>query len=279
MDVGMSHKVKFSGEVIPARWVTLNPNAIFGRKTELHLVTDIPVDISTVLDDVLLTEDYIGRFERVDRIGVIDQFRNIISIPITTDDTIIEFRGIVLSTDGVVWAYADLADYQTIRPNLTTTLEFESLIHINNIENISQAPWSTRVGEFDINFGLRFDIIPLPIFDNLKPGYVYTINHDGNTETTDKELLVDVLKNGRVITPDVSFKDGLFTLTIAPKDGDVMAMNIIFVRLLWNLGFLLYIRDVRHDTDKWDGLILHHQHEISFSVNFNFREINNGTHI
>lgn len=278
MDVGMSHQIKFRGEVTPARWVTLNPNAIFGRKTELHLVTDIPADISTVMDDVLLTEEYVGRFEKVQRIGVIDQYTNFISIPLTSDGTTIEFRGIVLSTDGVVWAYADMVDYQVIDPMMVAVLEFESTLHINNISNISSAPWTTQVGDFSIDFGFRFEAIPLKAYDYGRPGYVYTLPHSGDVEP-DEKLLLDVLHKGDIITPDVSFKDGLFTLTIAPKDGNVLAMNIIYVRLLWNLGFLLYVKNVRHSTDEWDGLVLNSNHELSFSVNFNFREINNGTHI
>ena len=277
MDIGIGHVITANGVVINALWDTFNPNLALGEKHEIVIFEeDIELkDIFTKLDDCLVKEQFVGKFSLSSRRDTIETYTANYQIELATDAANVRVKNFVFLSDGRPWAICRLADFIDVKPSITTVFAFESSIVVNNKLDIASNPWTEKVDKFSIQYAAMVSAV------DLDDGLVLASKSKDLYKAVTDEKIIKAINNQSVeVFPDfISVGNKIGIQVEAKTNDDVVGIKAIFIRILWNMGILIFINHVEWDGNKLENLTLVKGHKLKLLFGIDFKEIKNASTI
>lgn len=275
MDIGIGHVITANGEVIKAYWDTFNPNLALGVVHEIAIFeSDIELkDIFTKLDDCLVKEEFIGRFNLSSRRDTIETYTAKYEVELATDAPNVKVKNFVFLSDGRPWAICRLEEYINIKPSINTIFAFESSIMVNNKLDIAAKPWVEKVDKFSISYAAMVGAI------DKEDGLVLATDHSGlYKDSSNENILKAINKNSHEVFPELINIGNKIGVQIEAKTAtDVVGVKAIFIRILWNMGILIFINHVEWGGNKLENLTLVKGHKLKLMFAIDFKEIKNAS--
>ena len=273
MDIGLGHIITVNGDMIKAYWDTFNPNLALGRKHEILIFDeDLALDgLFDKLEHCIVREEFIGNFILDSKDETIERYVAKYQIELNTEETGVVARNFVFVSDGRPWAICKLAEAVPIKPNIDTVFAFESTVIVNNKDNISKDPWNINVTKFNIKYAARVTA------GNVGTKFVIASTDKTIYGTpTDQEIMNSIVNKGKEIFPSLVFDAGKIGIKlVASSKFDVVGVKAIFIRILWNIGILVYIDSVEWNGNKLENLTLVRGHQLQLMFGINFKEVKN----
>ena len=273
MDIGLSHVITVNGELVHAYWDTFNPNLAMGKLHEIAIFEEdlALTDVFAKLDDCLVREEYEGEFNLSEKTETVERYIARYQIELNTDETGINIRNFVFISDGKPWAICRLDKAIPVKPNIDTIFAFESNLLVNNKDNLSTTPWEINVSKFNIRHAAR--ISTADVGDKF-----VLVSTDKNIydQPTDIAIAKSIETTGKEIFPNFVLADGKIGIKLTAKSkSDIVGVKAIFIRILWNIGILVYIDSVEWNGNKLNNLTLVRGHQLQLLFGITFREVNN----
>lgn len=273
MDIGLSHIITVNGDMIKAFWDTFNPNLALGTKHEI-LIFDEDLELDTLFDkleDCLVREEFVGNFILNEKNETIERYVANYQIELNTEETGVVAKNFVFVSDGKPWAICRLEEAVPIKPNIDTVFAFESTVIVNNKDNISTNPWNINVTKFNIKYAARVTA------GNVGSKFVITSTDKALYGTpSDQEIMNSIVNKGKEVHPNFVFGEGKIGIKlVATSKFDVVGVKAIFIRILWNIGILVYIDSVEWSGNKLENLTLVRGHQLQLMFGINFKEVKN----
>lgn len=271
MDIGLSHLITVNGDIVNAYWDTFNPNLAMGKNHEIYIFDeDIALtDIVDRLDDCLVKEKYIGEFNLTEKNETVEKYTAKYQVELNTDETGVVVKNFVFVSDGKPWAICKLDNAVPIKPSINTIFAFESNLIVNNKDNIAVNPWNISVGKFSIKYAARINTA------NVGEKFVLsTTDKNIYNHPTDKAIADSIETTGKEIFPSFVIGGGKIGIKIVAKSKtDVVGVKAIFIRILWNIGILVYIDSVEWNGSQLNNLTLVRGHQLQLMFDINFKEV------
>ena len=277
MDIGIGHVITANGVVINAFWDTFNPNLALGEKHEIAIFEeDIELkDIFNKVDDCLVREEFVGQFSLSSRRDTIETYTANYQVELATDEVNVRVKNFVFLSDGRPWAICRLADFVDIKPSITTIFAFKSSVIVNNKLDIATNPWTEKVDKFSIQYAAMVSAVERP------HGLVLASkSKDLYNDVTDAKIVNAINKDAIEVFPEfISVGNKIGIQVEAKTNDDVMGIKAIFIRILWNMGILIFINHVEWDGNKLENLTLVKGHKLKLLFGIDFKEIKNASTI
>lgn len=270
MDIGLSHVITVDGEVFNAYWDVFNPNLAVGNVHEIKIFEEvIPLEsLYQRLDECIATENFLGRFYLAEKNQQLYTYKADFNIGVESVDQDIRVWSFVFVSDGRPWALCNLEKAVNIRAGREALFEFQSSVVVNNNSNIAENLWNINVGKFAIKYSAM--IHPVEEFTKnvlaSKSRALYTPQTD--------EMIATVLQNGFELFPEYILEPGKIGIRLRAKTKtEVAGVKAIFIRILWNLGIMVFIDSVEYEGRKLDNLTLARGHQLQLLFGLNFKEV------
>lgn len=277
MDIGIGHLIKVNGELVNAYWDTFNPNLALGDIHEIAIFDhDIELkDIFSQLDECLVREEFVSSFQLASRRDSIETYLAKYQVSLRTSEPGVKVKNFVFLSDGRPWAICRIAEHVELKPYLDTIFAFESSIIVNNKLDIAANPWSVEVDKFKIQYGAMVSAI-----DN-EDGIVLASRSLDLEEVPSNDMIVKTInKDSEEIFPEFVFENGKIGITLEPTtDNDLKDIKVIFIRILWNMGILIFVKSVEWEGNKLQNLTLVKGHKLQLMFGIRFKEIKNANTI
>lgn len=273
MDIGIGHVITANGAVIKAFWDTFNPNLALGAVHEIAIFEeDIELkDIFSKLDDCLVKEEFIGKFYLTSKRDTVETYKANYQIELATDEPNIRVKNFVFLSDGRPWAICRLEDYVEIKPSITTVFAFESSIIVNNNPNIASQPWTEKVDKFSIQYAAMVSAI-----DKIEGLVLASTSDDLYKDVTNEKIIKAINLKSNAIFPEFISVDNKIGIQIEAKNNmDMVGVKAIFIRILWNMGILIFVNHVEWDGNRLENLTLVKGHKLKLMFGIDFKEIKN----
>lgn len=270
MDIGLSHVITVNGEIYNAYWDLFNPNQAIGNVHSIMIFEeDIPLDsLFQRLDEAIATETIQGSFYLKDKTQSMYKFDANYSVFIEALDEDIDVKQFVFVSDGVPWTLCKLDKPVTVRANTEAVFTFTSTVLVNNNDNIATNLWNINVDKFNIKYAAM--VHPVEEFSR----NVLASSSKALMDDPSDNVIAVALKNGVELKPDYILEPGKIGIHIKAKTrNDVVGVKAIFIRILWNLGIMIYIDSVTYGGVKIDSLTLARGHELTLVFGLNFKEV------
>lgn len=273
MNIGLSNLITVDGIEIKAFWNTFAPSLAVGRTHELCFYS-IDVDITRLMDyeaDIVGRSEFVGKFSLAETQENVETYSSEYGVKLTCEDGIEQIKSIVFFSDGVAWAICNLEKPVQIKQGVITEFNFVSYMIINNKINLAKDPWYGKIRKFDVRYGVKLTAT------DLHQGILYTSNGVGlNSNSEDKDIVRAINLSHEHHLPIMNVKDGNIVINIKAVDNkEYNNIKVFFIRILWNMGILVYIDSVIFDGVKLDSLTLVKGQQINFQFGFKFTEIRN----
>lgn len=275
MDIGIGHVITANGAVIKAMWDTFNPNLALGNVHEIAIFEDdIELrDIFTRLDECLVREEFVGAFHLSSRKDTIETYKANYQVELATDSPNVKVKNFVFLSDGRPWAICRLEDYVNIKPSINTIFAFESFIAVNNKLDIAANPWSESIDKFSIQYAAMVSAI-----DKTKGLVLASKSTELITNPSNENIIKAINKNSVEVFPELISIDNKIGIQIEAKTNeDVVGVKAIFIRILWNMGILIFVKSVEWDGHELQNLTLAKGHKLKLMFGINFKEIKNAS--
>lgn len=279
MDIGLSHLITVDGELVKAYWDTFDPNLSLGSAHEILVFSeDIPLtELFDRLPEAITKQRYNGTFEKASREDTIEGFTAKYNISFLTEHSGINVKQFIFTSNGIPWAMCSLETPVAIKKNIKTTFFFESTLTVNNKGGIATNLWNIDVGKFNINYAARIANI------DKRDGDKFVIISDDpvlETKPTDEVIRKTIEEKGVFVDTPYVFEDGQIGIKLISKTGkDVVGVKAIFIRVIWNIGILIFIDTVRWGNTHLPNLTLVKGHQLKLTFVINFKEIKNDSTI
>ena len=277
MDIGIGHVIAANGVVINAFWDTFNPNLALGEKHEIAIFEeDIELkDIFAKVDDCLVKEEFVGQFNLSSRRDTIETYTANYQVELATDEANVRVKNFVFLSDGRPWAICRLADFVDIKPSITTIFAFESSVVVNNKLDIATNPWTEKVDKFSIQYAAMVSAVERPRGLDLA-----SKSKDLYKDVTNAKIVNAINKDAIEVFPEfISVGNKIGIQVEAKTNDDVVGVKAIFIRILWNMGILIFINHVEWDGNKLENLTLVKGHKLKLLFGIDFKEIKNASTI
>ncbi len=271
MDIGLSHVITVDGEVFNAYWDVFNPNLALGNVHEIKIFEEV-LPLETLyqrLDDCIATENFLGRFYLANKNQQMYTYKADFNIGVEALDEDIKVWSFVFVSDGRPWALCNLEKAVTIRAGREALFEFQSSVTVNNNSQLITNLWDINVGKFNIKYSAM--IHPVEEFTK----NVLASKSRALYNQPDDQTIATVLQNGFELKPEYILQPGKIGIKLRAKTKtDVAGVKAIFIRILWNLGIMVFIDSVEYEGIKLDNLTLARGHQLQLLFGLNFKEIN-----
>lgn len=271
MDIGLSHVITVDGQIFKAEWDVFNPNLAVGNVHEIKIFEEIlPLEgLYDRLDECIASENYLGRFYLAEKDQQLYTFKANYNIGIEALDDDIQVWSFVFVSDGRPWALCTLEKAVPIRAGRTALFEFASSVVVNNSENLAKNLWDISVGKFKIKYSAM--VYPVEEFTR---NVLATKSSALYLDPTD-DVIATTLQNGEELHPQYILLPGKIGIKLVAKTkSDVVGVKAIFIRILWNLGIMVYIDSVEYESVKLNNLTLARGHQLQLLFGLNFKETN-----
>lgn len=273
MDIGIGHVITANGAVIKAFWDTFNPNLALGKVHEIAIFQDDMElkDIFPKLDECLVRTEFVGKFHLSSRRDTIETYTANYQVELATDEANIRVKNFVFLSDGRPWAICRLQEYVDIKPSIPTVFAFESSIYVNNNLDIASSPWTEKVDKFSIQYAAMISAI-----DKDEGLVLSSTSKDLYSKVTNEKILKAINKSSEEVFPDIISVDNKIGIQIEAKShDDVVGVKAIFIRILWNMGILIFVNHVEWDGNRLENLTLVKGHKLKLMFGIDFKEIKN----
>lgn len=279
MDIGLSHLITVNGEHVRAYWDTFNPNLSLGVNHEiLVFADDIDLDsVFTALPTCLIKQSYEGKFSLVEKNDTVERYLAKYNISLLTKSTDTAVKTFLFTSSGVPWAICRLETAVAIKKDIKTTFFFESAILINNKNNITNELWDVNIDKFNIKYAARVSDI---VLTDPTTFIVMSMDPTLNETSSDEQVRKSIIEKGVKMDIPYIFEDGKIGIKVVAKtDNDVVGVKAIFIRILWNMGILIYMDSVKWATYQLPNLTLAKGHQLKLVFGITFKELKNDTTI
>lgn len=270
MDIGLSHVITVDGDVFNAHWDVFNPNLAVGNIHEIKVFEEALTleQVYNSLDDYIASSNYHGRFYLAERNQDIYTFKANYAINIQAMEEDVRVRTFLFISDGRPWAICILEKDVLINSMQTSIFEFVSSVVVNNSSNISENLWDITVDKFNIKYAAM--IYPV---DEFERNVVATASPTLMNKPTDDDI-ANLLMSGFELQPKYILEPSKIGIEITAKTRDeVVGVKAIFIRILWNLGIMVFIDSVNFGGMTLNNLTLARGHKLRLVFGLNFKEI------
>ena len=279
MDIGLSHLITVQGEAIKAYWDTFNPNLSLGTNHEI-LVFEGDVNLDQVFDEIpscLTKQNYSGQFQLVDKTETMERFEANYSISLLPKNAGINVKTFLFTSNGTPWAICSLEKAVAIKKGVNTVFNFTSTINVNNKLNIAKNPWAIDVGKFNIKYAGKVTAVEVA----RNSDFVFlSASKTLNNDSSDDDIRRAIVDNSVAVETPYIFEDGRVGIKLVAKSNtDVVGIKAIFIRVLWNMGILIYIDSISWAGNTLPNLTLVKGHQLKLTFGINFKELKNETTI
>ena len=146
---------------------------------------------------------------------------------------------------------------------------------VNNKLDIASNPWTEKVDKFSIQYAAMVSAV------DLDDGLVLASKSKDLYKAVTNEKIIKAINNQSVeVFPDfISVGNKIGIQVEAKTNDDVVGIKAIFIRILWNMGILIFINHVEWDGNKLENLTLVKGHKLKLLFGIDFKEIKNASTI
>lgn len=275
MDIGLSHLITVNGEAIKAYWDTFNPNLSLGSEHEILVFAgDIELDnLFGDLSNCLTKQTYLGEFTLAEKTDTLEKFTASYNISLLPRNTGVNVKTFVFTSAGIPWAICKLDKAVAIKKDVKTTFFFASTLSVNNKVDIAKKPWTIEVDKFTIKYAAK--VVSMPKDDSAQ---FVKLSTKGalNENSTDEDIRQALIKEGFYRDTLFIFDKGKIGIQLnAQSNTDISSVKAIFIRVLWNMGIMIYIDSVKWGGNELPNLTLVKGHQLKLVFAINFKELKN----
>ena len=270
MNIGMSQLLTIDGIAVPTKWTTIDANIAKGKEHSVLIFSD-NIDITKLtasLDDAIAEQPFTAMFAFKSKEQNLTTYTAQFEVAVKSLDPF-EVRAFVLICDGKPWAICNLESEVKVKENVKTYFDFEfDLTLLENIGFIT-APWTINAGvDSKIVFGATTGIL-----DTIEHDVVVSKSKNINEKST-KDDIINCLNQGTGYKPNHYTVGEYVKLRLRSKNNnDVVGFKALFIRILWNLGIVVYISSSKIGEETFDNLTLREGKQMEFSYKVSFEEL------
>lgn len=270
MDIGLHHIITVDGKVFGAYWDVFNPNLALGNVHQIMIFEElIPLDqLFSRLNESISTETFNGRFYLAEKKQQLYKFDANYDVPVKALDEDVRVRQFVFVSDGRPWAVCQLEEDVLVGANRTSRFAFTSSVIVNNQQNIATNLWNINVGKFNIKYSAM--LYPVEEYESVT---LATKDSSLGPTSADRDI-AESLAQGYALNPEYIISGNKIGIRlVATNNTDVAGIKGIFIRILWNIGIMVYIDSVTFGDTTIPSLTLVKGHELKLLFGLNFKEV------
>lgn len=270
MDIGLKHIITADGDLIPANWNTFNPNLAVGGTQEIRIYDfDISIDkIYSELNNNFISQDFTGHFYLGTSNQSFQQFIAEYSVTVNAQDNL-QVKTFIFLSDGDPWAICSLGSPIQINANHSVIFDFTSTVAVYNNTSLTSNIWTSDLGEFKLNYSAMV----YPVDEYIKKMIISSSPALNQANLADADIS-SILAAGTEFIPDYVNENGKIGVNIVAKSkNDIKGVKAIFIRLLWNLGIMIYIDSMNTQGVITSGLSMNRGHKLKLVFGVDFQDI------
>lgn len=271
MNVGLSNLITVDGKNIKVFWNTFDPNKIAGKNLTLAFYSE-RVRLESLDDYTPVIKDvgFNGRFHLAKTDENVETYVSTCKVVVNPpfDSRI---KTVIFYSDGIPWSMCEFEEFVHINARVETIFSFETNLIINNMVGIATNPWSGNIGKFLAKYAVKITAT------DKRDGVLWVLkNTFKDNKPTDEQIVQAINKEGIGMLPSNFYVDDKFHIHItSTKENNFSGVKAIFIRILWNIGILIYVDEVSFDGTTLDNLTIVSGQEVRFSFGLKFTEIKN----
>lgn len=270
MDIGLSHAITVDGEVIKATWTTFNANHAMGAKQEILIFeNDVDlVDLYAKLDDNIARIEFNGNFNLIKAERTLHTFQANYSVEVGADEIGFNVKCFVFVSDGNPWAMCSLEHAIIVAADRDVVFDFTSMVVVNTNGALSAS--SLNLGNDKVKLAYNHSIGVV----NKVTDMVVASNDPTLYSAPTDEVILTSLEHGRAIDPVVN-RDGEVVEVFfnTRSNHQFNGLKAIFVRILWNLGIIIYVQSFSCLKVDYVNLTLKKGQQFKLKFALNFKEL------